>query len=112
MLDRKRGRPAAPSRPRPCPAERCARAKPPPESARMWPSSRPGINDGIWQIGTMSRIAGRQTGVLGEHDAGDHGVAEVAWTAGLLARGHKDGGMFRRRAIKLQNAVIQPVEDD
>ena len=71
----------------------------------------PGIDDGSRNVTKVRCVAGGQRGVPGDDDARNHGVAQIADSAGLLSRSHKacrrSGSFF----VKTGDSAVDFSED-
>ena len=58
----------------------------------------------------MTDIAGSQRGMAGEHDASDHGIAQVTWPAFSVPKCYEVGRLICGGSIECRDSLPHPFE--
>jgi hypothetical protein len=74
-------------------------------------SRSPGVDHGRRQIFKIANVASREGGVVGKRNSGDHRVAQIAWPAAALPRGHEVRRLRRGRNIERRDAVLHSLQE-
>jgi len=74
------------------------------------PSSNPWVDDRSRDVFKVRCVAGRESGMMGQHNTSDHRVAQAALPAFPLPRRHQISCLLRGSSIKRSNSALDFAE--